>query len=518
VAAGTATAAQVKGDCMVKQCDGQGGVTNAVDDTDLPDDNNPCTKDTCNGGTPTFTNVTAGTSCGGSLVCDGQGKCVGCVTATDCPGTDTTCHSRTCTAGTCGTSNAAAGTALPAALQTAGDCQVKQCDGSGNVTSAADDTDVPVDGKTCTLDVCTNGVPSNPPVATGTPCTDSGGVVCDAGVCVQCVVATDCPGQDTACATRTCVAGVCGVSDALPGTVAGPQTAGDCQVNECDGSGNLVAMVDDTDVPVDGKACTLDVCTNGVPSNPAVTMGTTCAQGGTVCDGAGNCVQCNTSADCPGKDTACETRTCTAGVCGKDDAALGTALPPSQQTPGDCKIKQCDGAGNITSVADDSDLPVDGNDCTGDVCNGGTPSNPGVAEGTACTQNAGEVCDTKGTCNRLLAYVVLGDGQNPLTNAATQVSIAYVYADGTTTSRATTDVSAATFTLSGTATSEGSLTRAVQGQFVVMAGYSTTLGTAAVASTTSAAVNRAVARVSASGGVDASTRLAASFNKNNPRG
>jgi hypothetical protein len=193
-------------------------------------------------------------------------------------------------------------------------------------------------------------------------------------------------------------------------------------------------------------------------------------------------------------------------------------LPAGQQAAGDCRIKGCDGVGNVTSTVDDSDLPVDGSDCTTDVCTNGTPTNPPVAEGTTCTQNAGEVCDPRGKCNRLLAYVVAGDGAAALTNAATQVSIGYLYADGTTTPRATTNVSAATFAISGTATSEGSLTRSLDAHFLAMAGYSSALGTASIATTTSATVNRAVARVSAAGVVDASTLLAASFNKSNPRG
>jgi hypothetical protein len=69
-----------------------------------------------------------------------------------------------------------------------------------------DDADVPVDGTTCTDDVCTNGTPSNPPVALGTVCTDpaNGGQVCDAaGKCVQCNDPVDCGGG--MCTMNVCV-------------------------------------------------------------------------------------------------------------------------------------------------------------------------------------------------------------------------------------------------------------------------------------------------------------------------
>jgi hypothetical protein len=110
------------------------------------------------------------------------------------------------------------------------------------------------------------------------------------GMSAQCMSPGDCPGQDTECQTRTCNGGVCGVSYAAAGTVVASQTAGDCKKNECDGAGSTVAVNDDTDLPVDNKTCTNDVCTSGVPSNPPVAWGTACNQGGTICDGNGTCI------------------------------------------------------------------------------------------------------------------------------------------------------------------------------------------------------------------------------------
>ena len=54
--------------------------------------------------------------------------------------------------------------------------------------------------------------------------------------------------------------------------------------------------------------------------------------------------------------------------------------------------------GGVTSSVDDTDLPVDGEDCTTDVCNAGMPSNPPLALRTACMQNGGTVCNGRGRC------------------------------------------------------------------------------------------------------------------------
>jgi hypothetical protein len=315
------------------------------------------------------------------------------------------------------------------------------------------------------------------------------------------------------------------VSFTISGTPlpAAQQTPGDCQVVECDGSGGTMPAVDNNDVPVDGNQCTADVCTNGVPSNPALAVHTPCTQnGGTQCDGIGDCVQCIVATDCSGQDTSCQTRTCTGGACGMSFVTSGTPLPAAQQTPGDCQVVECDGSGGTMPAVDNNDVPVDGNQCTADVCTNGVPSNPKQPEGTLCTQNAGEVCDPNAKCNRLLAYVQFGDGVTARTSASAAVFINHVYVDGTPGPGSTalpTAVNApnGAFTNSGSATSEGHLARSVDTHFVTLAGYDTPPGTLAVAGTTSATVNRVVARVNATGTIDTTTLLAASFSGNNPR-
>lgn len=73
-------------------------------------------------------------------------------------------------------------------------------------------------------------------------------------------------------------------------------------------------------------------------------------------------------------------------------------------------------------------------------------------------------------------------------------------------------------TASGSATSEGLMTRSADGHFLVFGGYDAALGTASVPGTTASTVNRVVGRVNASGLVDTTTALSDAFSTNNIRG
>ena len=396
--AGTVVPSQTDGDCQEDQCDGTGAVVSVDDDDDLPVDGLQCTTDVCTAGSPTNPPLPSGEACsqGGGSLCNGLGACVECLSASTCSGQDTECQARTCVAGACGLSFEPPGT--PVAMQTAGDCQVSQCDGAGVTVSAADDTDVPVDNLQCTDDVCTAGSPSNPSTTSGAACNQNGGAVCNgAGACVECVAADGCPGQDTECQTRTCLANACGFSYQLAGTPVAMQTEGDCQVSQCDGAGAVVSVAADTDLPVDGNQCTDDICTAGTPSHPNTASGVACDEnGGQLCNGNGACVECLTAATCPGQDTECQTRTCMASACGIDFTMAGTDV--AAQIAGDCHVDECDGAGGVSTSVDDTDVPIDTNQCTANVCTAGAPSHPLLPAGTACTQNGGSVCNAAGVC------------------------------------------------------------------------------------------------------------------------
>lgn len=295
VSAGTVVANATPGDCHTDQCDGNGGVTmGAVDPKDKPaDDGNQCTLDVCNAGAPGHPPAPQGTSCtqGGSI-CNGAGQCVGCTGNGDCPAGGA-CQVAQCTAGACGFV-AAPAHVLPAAQQVAGDCQQVACDGTSQMpVSTLDAADVPADdGKSCTAETCAGGMPVHPPLPIDAACMQGGGTRCDgAGNCVACTASSQCMPAN-ACQIPVCTAGTCGFTPLAAGTVVANPMSGDCKSDQCDAAGNVMAGASDAaDLPVDGNACTLDVCTGGTASNPPAPAGTACNQmGGTACDGLGACV------------------------------------------------------------------------------------------------------------------------------------------------------------------------------------------------------------------------------------
>jgi len=106
----------------------------------------------------------------------------------------------------------------------------------------------------------------------------------------HCASAVDCPASGSECRVATCTSGDCGFSNLPVGTAVTTQTSGDCHTNRCDGLGNVVSNVDDSDLPNDGNPCTMDACQNGVPINAPVPDGVSCdLDGGTRCE-SGACV------------------------------------------------------------------------------------------------------------------------------------------------------------------------------------------------------------------------------------
>ena len=201
--------------------------------------------------------------------------------------------------------------------------------------------------------------------------------------------------------------------------------------------GGITSAPDDTDVPADdGNTCTDDVCSSGAPSHPAKSDGTACtgANGAKVCSGAA-CVQCLAKTDCAGTDTLCRQFVCQGDhTCGHIDAPAGTAA--GTDATGNCHKSACDGAGAVMSAVDDTDMPVDGNSCTGDVCTNGTPSNPNLPAGTRCTTTASapdgsKVCDGSAACNPITFRVVrVGTGGTPLSDGSTAVFVEERRLDG----------------------------------------------------------------------------------------
>ncbi len=105
----------------------------------------------------------------------------------------------------------------------------------------------------------------------------------------------------------------------------------------------------------------------------------------------GSGMPCQTAADCTPTMNECIVATCIGSVCGTMFVASGTAA--ATQIAEDCKVDQCDGAGNIMSVNDNNDLPDDQNDCTDNVCMNGMASNPALITGTMCGAGMALFCD-----------------------------------------------------------------------------------------------------------------------------
>lgn len=137
--------------------------------------------------------------------------------------------------------------------------------------------------------------------------------------------------------------------------------------------------------------------------------GTTTSTGTTGGGGSGGCqnpIDCPSPAEGPCQPYA----TCQNNVCG----VAYTAGPALNQKPGDCFTRQCDAAGMVTLVPDDTDVLDDGDACTTNTCssgaavsmvNDGAPcangfctSVNGVAKCVQCTQanmaacTGGKVC------------------------------------------------------------------------------------------------------------------------------
>lgn len=207
---------------------------------------------------------------------------------------------------------------------------------------------------------------------------------------------------ESQCEKRACVSNRCQLKLLGAESPAGPaqQKPGDCQIVVCDGLGGTKIVNDDDDLPNDNNGCTTDKCLNGSQVFTKVAIGTNCGMN-SLCNAVGQCVGCLLPADCAGSYDFCKQPTCMSGVCGISYTAANTALPSNGQTPQDCHIAVCNGAGDIVKKIDTTDVPIDGNDCTEDACNSdGTPFHPPEPIATICGDGINDTCDGVGTCKQ----------------------------------------------------------------------------------------------------------------------
>jgi len=112
----------------------------------------------------------------------------------------------------------------------------------------------------------------------------------------------------------------------------------------------------------------------------------------------------------------------------------------------------------------------------------------------------------------------MGDGSAALSSASTPIFLKeFTIAGIGGISVAIPTTGASALTSSGSATSEGLMTRSYDGQFILIPGYNTVSGTAGIAGTSTATVPRAVGEVNSAGAFSIPVTTT-SFSSNNPRG
>jgi hypothetical protein len=116
-----------------------------------------------------------------------------------------------------------------------------------------------------------------------------------------------------------------------------------------------------------------------------------------------------------------------------------------------------------------------------------------------------------------IVVVRVGDGSTTLNGNASAVFLDEYTPAGGFVQTIALPTSGNTLTNAGSATSEGFLNLSVDNQYLIQAGYKAVPGTAAVATSTSAAVNRVIGRTDMNGNVDTTTALTDAYSGGNIR-
>ena len=146
---------------------------------------------------------------------------------------------------------------------------------------------------------------------------------------------------------------------------------------------------------------------------PVCVLDGDCPNGDTCTAGRCQPRKCKSDTEC-GVSSQCVTHTCESGTC-KADFKTGP-LPADQQTPNDCQKRTCDGRGNLETVADPTDVPLDdGNPCTDEVCDASGGAHPFSMAGAGCQLTAVDqgVCDGAGMCVQCVSSDTCTAGDHP---------------------------------------------------------------------------------------------------------
>ncbi|MFT3771992.1 MAG: hypothetical protein QM820_41830 [Minicystis sp.] len=434
--------AQTSGDCTTVMCEA-GKPKDVAQDDDIPDDNKPCTIDSCADKVASHVPVTVGMMCddgmGNNGRCDAQGNCkIACTTSSMCTSTSP-CVTPSCdtSKGECVFPALADGTPTPGAPVVAGDCKVSVCVGGMN-QDLADDSDLPTVGD-CRIAACDQGTPAPQPKPTHTGCAsymgNSPGYCDGAGTCQQCTQDSDCASTGP---TNDCQKPVCNNNKCqqeftpvnTPTTTTPAQAVGDCQKSVCDGAGNVTLIADNGDPQSDGNECTLDQCAGANMTNHpnAPDMTTKCGTGMALACFGGQCVGCT-------MDNQCAPASCSGTVLTKSQTCnLGNGKC-NTPTPQDCAPYNCVAALNACPTKCNADTDcVTGYYCTGTngTCQQKAPQGGTCMTDHQCTTNHcvdGFCCDTTctngcdacsnaktGAANGTCSHVTVGTDPNNVCN------------------------------------------------------------------------------------------------------
>lgn len=243
-----------------------------------------------------------------------------CAADAEC-GASSECQAFTCVNSACSVSFTPMGTAV--ALQQAGDCQSKVCDGQGVIVDIVDAADPADDGNECTLDACVGTETQHGFLMAGTPC--NGVQYCEGfGYCVECLDSSQC--GSGVCAMNTCASPQC--SDL---TKNGAESDVDCGGPDCPACGPGSICGSNID-------CKSQVCESGACAAPTCSDGTQNGLETYIDCGGPDCLPCKPGAPCKaGID-------CLSGIC------LGDV----------CQEPSCD---DKVHNGDESDI-----DCGGALC------------------------------------------------------------------------------------------------------------------------------------------------------
>ena len=156
---------------------------------------------------------------------------------------------------------------------------------------------------------------------------------------------------------------------------------------------------------------------------------------------------------------------------------------------------------------------------------GGSSGNGGASGSGFAGGSSGGASGSAGAGGSVSEHLVVyrvGDGTSSLVNTGNAVFVDEYTTDGSFVRSIAMPLAVngnnRRLVASGTATSEGLMTRSADGHFVMLTGYDAPLPTTGLAGTTATAVPRIVGRVGADGTVDTSTQVLDGVGGNNPRG